>query len=303
MKACHDFDSAVIEGSLTAIRKRYSISEEYALYAPLPEQRPYNSSSSELSILGRCPGSRSSLPPPPRYRGMPQVVENFFYQGVYYLTARAGFKVSGAPTSNKGWKTRYLFVSGPNSGFRLDWSVHPISIVPPYLSKEEPTLVSRLKGILSFSRAIRDMIELWLVEAGLSPAPRGAMDLSALRGVPKVFAGKSAPATRATTSLLEVKEVDAETASRIAATPPLKRPTEKSTLHQEDPARAHKRVKGAVGKHKSRCDEGSSRTPSKDKGPTTPYEEPAPPAYRRSKLMKELCGTIVRKNDEGYYAL
>ncbi|RWW88723.1 hypothetical protein BHE74_00002391 [Ensete ventricosum] len=282
MKACHDFDSAVIEGSLAAIRKRYSISEEYVLYAPLPEQRPYNSSSSELSILGRCPGSS---------------------QGVYYLTARAGFKVSGAPTSNKGWKTRYLFVSGPNSGFRLDWSVHPISIVPPYLSEEEPTLVSRLKGILSFSRAIRDMIELWLVEAGLSPAPQGAMDLSALRGVPKVSTGKSAPATRATTSLLEVKEVHAETASRTAATPPLKRPTEKSTLHQEDPARAHKRVKGAVGKHKSRCDEGSSRTPSKDKGPTTPYEEPAPPAYRRSKLMKELCGTIVRKNDEGYYAL
>ncbi|RRT85399.1 hypothetical protein B296_00001773 [Ensete ventricosum] len=245
MKACHDFDSVVIEGSLAAIGKRYSISEEYVLYAPLPEQRPYNSSSSELSILGgpnswrylvaflgECCGA-GIIPSHNLFMACFRLCKS---QGVYYLTARAGFKVSGAPTNNKGWKTRYLFVSGPNSGFRLDWSVHPISIVPPYLSEEEPTLVSRLKGILSFSRVIRDMIELWLVEAGLSPAPRGAMDFSALRGVPKVSAGKSAPATRATTSLLEVKEVYADTASRTAVTSPLKRPTEKSTLHQEDPA-------------------------------------------------------------------
>ncbi|RRT77565.1 hypothetical protein B296_00014754 [Ensete ventricosum] len=32
-------------------------------------------------------------------------------QGDYYLTTRTGFKVSGAPTNNKGWKTHYLFVS------------------------------------------------------------------------------------------------------------------------------------------------------------------------------------------------
>ncbi|RRT69667.1 hypothetical protein B296_00010058 [Ensete ventricosum] len=50
MKACHDIDLAMAEGSLDAIRKCYSIPDEYALCAPLPEQHPYNSGSAELSI-------------------------------------------------------------------------------------------------------------------------------------------------------------------------------------------------------------------------------------------------------------
>ncbi|RWW72044.1 hypothetical protein BHE74_00020176 [Ensete ventricosum] len=50
MKMCHDFKSAVREGALAAIRKRYSISKEYALHSLLPEQQPYSSGSSELSI-------------------------------------------------------------------------------------------------------------------------------------------------------------------------------------------------------------------------------------------------------------
>ncbi|RWV80894.1 hypothetical protein GW17_00057760 [Ensete ventricosum] len=37
MRVCHDFDSIVIEGSLAAIRKHYSIQEEYAMHALLPE--------------------------------------------------------------------------------------------------------------------------------------------------------------------------------------------------------------------------------------------------------------------------
>ncbi|RRT57941.1 hypothetical protein B296_00041316 [Ensete ventricosum] len=44
---------------------------------------------------------------------------------------------------------------------------------PPNLSDEESILVRRLKGILSTSRAIRNLIEEWLVEANLSPASRG----------------------------------------------------------------------------------------------------------------------------------
>ncbi|RZR80928.1 hypothetical protein BHM03_00007038 [Ensete ventricosum] len=51
MKACHDFKSIVTKGALAAIQKRYSILGEYALHAPLPEQRLYNLGSSELSIL------------------------------------------------------------------------------------------------------------------------------------------------------------------------------------------------------------------------------------------------------------
>ncbi|RRT38163.1 hypothetical protein B296_00052854 [Ensete ventricosum] len=61
------------------------------------------------------------------------------------------FWVSGVPSNNKGWKSRYLFVSGPVWGFRLDWSAHPIDNASPYLSEEEFVLVGRLKGILSSS--------------------------------------------------------------------------------------------------------------------------------------------------------
>ncbi|RWW14471.1 hypothetical protein GW17_00021755 [Ensete ventricosum] len=38
MKACHDFDSIMAEGSLAAIWERYNISNEYALHAPFPKQ-------------------------------------------------------------------------------------------------------------------------------------------------------------------------------------------------------------------------------------------------------------------------
>ncbi|RZR73973.1 hypothetical protein BHM03_00030317 [Ensete ventricosum] len=47
-------------------------------------------------------------------------------------------------------------------------------------------LQSGLKGIISSSCAIKEMPELWLVEAGLSPASRDRMDLDDLRGMPKV---------------------------------------------------------------------------------------------------------------------
>ncbi|RZR88165.1 hypothetical protein BHM03_00015677 [Ensete ventricosum] len=58
-------------------------------------------------------------------------------------------------------------------GFGVKWSACLISNVPPNLSDEESILVGRLKDILSASRAIRNLIEEWLVEVGLNPASRG----------------------------------------------------------------------------------------------------------------------------------
>ncbi|RWW37137.1 hypothetical protein BHE74_00057787, partial [Ensete ventricosum] len=98
-------------------------------------------------------------------------------RGGYYLTTQVGFRVSVVPFNNKGWKSRYLFVSDSVWGFRLDWSAHPIGNASSYLSEEESVLVGRLKGILSSSRAIKEMIEIWLVEAGLSPASKGTVIL------------------------------------------------------------------------------------------------------------------------------
>ncbi|RWW39821.1 hypothetical protein BHE74_00054806 [Ensete ventricosum] len=118
------------------------------LRAPLPEQQPYQTQPSEISISVDAleAGLRFPLHPtiveclrwwrispsqmaPNSWRYLiaflgecrgAGIVPNrtlFFAcfrlyksRGGYYLTARAGFKVSGAPTNNKGWKARYFFV-------------------------------------------------------------------------------------------------------------------------------------------------------------------------------------------------
>ncbi|RWW17954.1 hypothetical protein GW17_00018096 [Ensete ventricosum] len=50
MKSCHNVVSVINEEALGSIRECYSILDEYALWAPLPEQRPYNPGPSEISI-------------------------------------------------------------------------------------------------------------------------------------------------------------------------------------------------------------------------------------------------------------
>ncbi|RRT54624.1 hypothetical protein B296_00016936 [Ensete ventricosum] len=161
-------------------------------------------------------------------------------------------------------------------------------------------MVGRLKGILSSSRVIKEMTELWLVGAGLSPASSGTiillyfnlssclltfgkdanrMDLGELRGMPKVTSGK-VPPTR-----LTAREV----------------------------VRRHKKVKVLTRRHKSRLGEGESRSRSKGKEPAALSEEPempagfeeggASPAHRRPRSMKDLFKTKVHKDDASYYTL
>ncbi|RZS27888.1 hypothetical protein BHM03_00061420 [Ensete ventricosum] len=227
-------------------------------------------------------------------------------RGGYYLTARVDFRVSRAPSNNKGWKSRYLFVSGPVWGFMLDWSVHPIGNASSYLSEEEFVLVGRLKGILSSSRAIKEMTELWLVKACLSPASRDRMDLDELRGMPKVSSGK-APLTR-----IAAREVGVSPA-REAPKASSKRPVDAPAKQADDPARQHKKVKVLTMRHKSRHSEGESRSHSKGKKPAAPSEEPdtpiesdeggASPVHHHPRSMKDLFKMKVHKDDTGYYTL
>ncbi|RZR86981.1 hypothetical protein BHM03_00014306 [Ensete ventricosum] len=163
-------------------------------------------------------------------------------RGGYYLTARVSFWVSWAPSNNKGWKSRYLFVSGLVWGFRLDWSGHPIGNAPPFLSEEEFVLVDRLKGILSSSCAIKEMTELWLVKAGLSPTSRDQMHLGDLRGMPKMSGGK-APSTRVAAPAQEVGVSPAREAPKASSKRPIDAPTEQVN----DSARRHKKVKVLTG--------------------------------------------------------
>ncbi|RZR76740.1 hypothetical protein BHM03_00001620 [Ensete ventricosum] len=331
MKAGHDLDTAVTEGSLAAIREWYNIPVEYGMHVLLPGQRPYSSDAPGVCIsvdalearlrqvapnswrylivfLGECRGA-GIVPTQNLFMACFRLCKS---HGGYYLTTRIDFKVSGAPSNNKGWKERYLCVSCPNWGFRLDWSVRPISNVPPYLSEEESILVGRLKGIVCSSRAIKEVTKLWLVEAGLSPAFRDRMDLGDLRGMPKVSGGKTL-VTQVASPAREVRGTPSNEALRSSSAPTPKRPFDSSTPQSNDSTRGHKRVKTSSGKHKSRRGEGGSRSHSRGKEPAKSAEELKAPVelaeetvalvFRRPKSMRDLCRTSVRKDDEGYYAL
>ncbi|RZR92928.1 hypothetical protein BHM03_00021314 [Ensete ventricosum] len=155
MNSCHDVVSVIGEEALRPIRECYSIPEEYVLWAPSAEQQPYSAGSFEISI------SMDALEVDLCFPLHPTIV-------------------SGALTNNKGWKARYFFIGSLSWGFIVEWSVHPISNIPPLLSEEEFVMVNRLKGILLLSRVTQDMTEMWLVEAGLSPASRGISAFDAL---------------------------------------------------------------------------------------------------------------------------
>ncbi|CAL9779359.1 unnamed protein product, partial [Musa acuminata subsp. burmannicoides] len=98
--------------------------------------------------------------------------------GGYFLSARAGFRVGGAPYSNKGWKGRFFYVSCARDwGFGVRWSAKVIDNTTPSLSDEQRRDLGRLREVLPNSQAIRNMTERWLVEAGLSPTPREMVNL------------------------------------------------------------------------------------------------------------------------------
>ncbi|RRT61989.1 hypothetical protein B296_00024918 [Ensete ventricosum] len=229
MKADHDLDTTVIEGSLALIRERYNILAEYGLHVSQP---------------GHAPSVRTRLVCASRW---------------------------------------------------MLW--RPVSV-----------LVCRLKGILSSSRAIKEMTELWLVKADLSPASRDRMDLGELRGMPKVSSGKT-PSTRAAVPAREVGASPARETLKASS----KRPIDASTEQVDDPARWPKMVKVLTRRHKSRHGEGESRSRSKGKEPAAASEEletpiefdegGASPVDYRPMSMKDLFKTKVHKDDAGYYTL
>ncbi|RZR77214.1 hypothetical protein BHM03_00002225 [Ensete ventricosum] len=80
-----------------------------------------------------------------------------------------------------------------------------------------------------------------------------------------------------------------------------KRSARSPAPEQAASARPGKQVKVMVRKHKSHHGEGSSQGNTREKEPIAPSEEDSLPTYRRPKSMKDLYGTRVRKDDEGYY--
>ncbi|RRT46807.1 hypothetical protein B296_00051616 [Ensete ventricosum] len=138
MKVDHDLDTAVTEGSLAVIRERHSIPAEYGLHVPRSGQRPYSSDVPGICIsvdaleaglrfplyplieeclrwwrispsqvapnswrylvfLGECRGV-GIIPTRDLFMACFRLCKS---RGGYYLTARVGFRVSGAPSNNK----------------------------------------------------------------------------------------------------------------------------------------------------------------------------------------------------------
>ncbi|RRT52443.1 hypothetical protein B296_00017103 [Ensete ventricosum] len=272
MKSDHDINTTVTEGSFAMIRERYSIPVEYGLHVSQPGQRPYS-----LDAPGMCisvdaleVGLRFPLHPLIEeclrwWRISPsQVAPNSWRYLIVFLGECRGAEI--IPTRDLFMACFCLCKSRGVWGFRLDWSAHPIGNASPYLSEEETILVDRLKGILSSSCVIKEMAELWLVEAGLSPATMDQMDLGELRRMPKVTSDK-VPSTRPTT-----REVGASP-EREAPKASLKRPVVTPTEQAEDAARRHKKVKVLTRRHKSHLGEGESHSQSKGKEPAAPSEE------------------------------
>ncbi|RWW67359.1 hypothetical protein BHE74_00025204 [Ensete ventricosum] len=130
-------------------------------------------------------------------------------------------------------------------------------------------------------------------EYGLHGADR--MDLSDLRGMPRVSRGQT-PAARSSAPTREVREVPPTEAPRSSS----KRPSDAS-IPPDNPAQRHKKVKILSRRHKSRHGEGGSRSHSKGKEPAMSVEEPEGQAesldeagmsiFVRPKSMKDMCST------------
>ncbi|RWW66649.1 hypothetical protein BHE74_00025974 [Ensete ventricosum] len=108
------------------------------------------------------------------------------------------------------------------------------------------------------------------------------MDLSDLRGMPKVSGGKLS-AARAAAPAREVGITSTTEAPKSSS----KRPFDASTQQADDLARRHKKVKILSRRHKTHRGEGGSRSHSKGKEPATSVEE-------RETLVEVLCPIYVR---------
>ncbi|RRT47598.1 hypothetical protein B296_00018800 [Ensete ventricosum] len=130
------------------------------------------------------------------------------------------------------------------------------------------------------------------------------MDLSDLRGIPKVSGGKL-PAARVAAPAREVGVTPTTKAPKSSS----KRPSDASTQQADDLARRHKKVKILSRRHKTHYGEGGSRSHSKGKEPATSVEEletpiesaeeVTTPVFHHSKSMKDLCRMKVRKDYAG----
>ncbi|RRT32936.1 hypothetical protein B296_00054813 [Ensete ventricosum] len=275
MKADHDLDTAVTEGSLAAIKERYNIPAEYGLHVPQPEHRPYSSDTLDIcvSVDALEVGLRFSLHP---------LIE----------VCLRWWRISPTEVAPNSWRYLMMFLGEcrgagiiPNRDlfmvcFRL------------YKSRGGYYLTARVDFRVS----------------GMPSNNKDRMDLGDLCGMPKMSGGKASSIRTATLA----REVDVSP-TREAPKASSKRPIDAPTEQVDDPARRSKKVKVLTRRHKSRHGEGGSRSYSKGKEPVALAKEPespvesdegdASPVHHLPRSMKDLFKTKVHKDDAGYYAL
>ncbi|THU70067.1 hypothetical protein C4D60_Mb08t21140 [Musa balbisiana] len=135
--------------AFAALQDHYSVPKGYELHAPHSGQRPYDSFPNGFRLTTDALEARLRFPLHPVIQeclcwwgiSPSQMTPNswcYLGWGRYYLTARSGFRISGAPSNNKGCKARYFFVSC-NRGweFYVGWTSWAINNVPPFLSHKE----------------------------------------------------------------------------------------------------------------------------------------------------------------------
>ncbi|RWW62351.1 hypothetical protein BHE74_00030514 [Ensete ventricosum] len=227
-----------------------------------PSQVAPNSWSYLVMFLGECRGAEI-IPTRDLFMTCFRLCKN---RGSYYLTARVGFRVSGAPSNNKGWKSCYLFVSSPVWGFRLDWLAHPIDNAPHRMDLGE------LRGMPK-------------VSGGKAPSTRA---VALAREV-------SASPVRETPKASSKRPIDASTEQ---VDDPARRPKKVKVL-----TRRHKSRHGE-GESRS-CSKGKElAAPLKElEMPAESDEGGASPVHHLPRSMKHLFKTKVHKDDAGYYTL
>ncbi|THU55551.1 hypothetical protein C4D60_Mb11t07770 [Musa balbisiana] len=189
LKSWHDVDSVVTEDLLRVLRDRYRILECYGLHTPRSgcdlhpvirdclhfwgistSQVSPNSWCYMVAFIWECQGAGID----PSWSLFLACFHLGKGPGEYYLTAHSGFKISGVPSNNKGWKMHFFFISCAQEwGFSTGWAIRSIDNALPSISAGDTAMVDRLRGILSSSQVIKKMTEEWMVGAELSSTTGG----------------------------------------------------------------------------------------------------------------------------------
>ncbi|RRT36568.1 hypothetical protein B296_00022027 [Ensete ventricosum] len=270
MKADHDLDTEVTEGSLAVIRGRYSIPAEYGLHASRPGQRPYSSDAPDMCI------TVDALEADLRFPLHPLIEECLRW-----------WRISPSQVACNSWRYFWASVEGPGLSrlgtylWRIFASarVGAATILPP-------ESVFGLAGRLPITK----------------------IDLGDLRGMPKMSNGK-APSTRAAVLAREVGVSPTREAPKTSTKRLIDAPTEQAddpARRHKKVKVLTRRHKSRHGEGESRSHSKGKEPAAPSEEPDTPVksdEGDASLVHHRPRSMKDLFKTKVHKGDAGYYTL